>query len=111
MSNIYLGYHFTILPKESGSEILIAELGESVNTRRARPPERLAREPVGGAGPGKPPRAGAFARRAGGQTLVKNGSNAGQTLVKRDSGAFARARRRSNAGQKRVKRWSNAGQM
>jgi ribosomal protein L11 methyltransferase len=28
MSNIYLGYHFTILPKESGSEILIAELGE-----------------------------------------------------------------------------------
>ncbi len=28
MSNIYLGYHFTITPKESGSEILIAELGE-----------------------------------------------------------------------------------
>ena len=28
MSNIYLGYHFTIEPKESGSEILIAELGE-----------------------------------------------------------------------------------
>ncbi len=28
MSNIYLGYHFTIAPKEPGSEILIAELGE-----------------------------------------------------------------------------------
>ncbi|MFN8273445.1 MAG: 50S ribosomal protein L11 methyltransferase [Flavobacteriaceae bacterium] len=28
MSNIYLGYHFTIEPKEMGSEILIAELGE-----------------------------------------------------------------------------------
>lgn len=28
MSNIYLGYHFTIEPKEPGSEILIAELGE-----------------------------------------------------------------------------------
>jgi ribosomal protein L11 methyltransferase len=28
MSNIYLGYHFTIEPKELGSEILIAELGE-----------------------------------------------------------------------------------
>lgn len=28
MSNIYLGYHFTISPKEPGSEILIAELGE-----------------------------------------------------------------------------------
>ena len=28
MSNIYLGYNFTIIPKESGSEILIAELGE-----------------------------------------------------------------------------------
>lgn len=29
MSNIYLGYHFTIQPKELGSEILIAELGET----------------------------------------------------------------------------------
>lgn len=28
MSNIYLGYHFSIEPKELGSEILIAELGE-----------------------------------------------------------------------------------
>ena len=28
MSNIYLGYHFKIEPKEPGSEILIAELGE-----------------------------------------------------------------------------------
>jgi ribosomal protein L11 methyltransferase len=28
MSNIYIGYHFTIEPKELGSEILIAELGE-----------------------------------------------------------------------------------
>jgi ribosomal protein L11 methyltransferase len=28
MSNIYLGYHFLIEPKELGSEILIAELGE-----------------------------------------------------------------------------------
>jgi len=28
MSYIYLGYHFTIEPKELGSEILIAELGE-----------------------------------------------------------------------------------
>ena len=28
MSNIYLGYHFTIKPLELGSEILIAELGE-----------------------------------------------------------------------------------
>lgn len=28
MSQIYLGYHFAILPKELGSEILIAELGE-----------------------------------------------------------------------------------
>jgi ribosomal protein L11 methyltransferase len=28
MSNIYLGYHFTIEPKVPGSEILIAELGE-----------------------------------------------------------------------------------
>ncbi|WP_395043514.1 50S ribosomal protein L11 methyltransferase [Flavobacterium sp.] len=28
MSNIYLGYHFIIEPKELGSEILIAELGE-----------------------------------------------------------------------------------
>ena len=28
MSNCYLGYHFTIEPKELGSEILIAELGE-----------------------------------------------------------------------------------
>jgi len=28
MSSIYLGYHFTIEPKELGSEILVAELGE-----------------------------------------------------------------------------------
>ena len=28
MSNIYIGYHFTIIPLELGSEILIAELGE-----------------------------------------------------------------------------------
>ena len=28
MSNIYIGYHFTVAPKELGSEILIAELGE-----------------------------------------------------------------------------------
>ena len=28
MSNNYLGYHFTVEPKELGSEILIAELGE-----------------------------------------------------------------------------------
>lgn len=28
MSNIYLGYHFTVSPKELGSEVLIAELGE-----------------------------------------------------------------------------------
>ena len=28
MSNIYLGYHFAVEPKELGSEILIAELGE-----------------------------------------------------------------------------------
>jgi ribosomal protein L11 methyltransferase len=28
MSNKYLGYHFTIEPKEMGSEILVAELGE-----------------------------------------------------------------------------------
>jgi ribosomal protein L11 methyltransferase len=28
MSNIYLGFHFTIEPKELGSEILVAELGE-----------------------------------------------------------------------------------
>ena len=28
MSNIYLGYHFRVEPKELGSEILIAELGE-----------------------------------------------------------------------------------
>ena len=28
MSNIYLGYHFIIEPKELGSEILVAELGE-----------------------------------------------------------------------------------
>jgi ribosomal protein L11 methyltransferase len=26
MSNIYIGYHFTVEPKELGSEILIAEL-------------------------------------------------------------------------------------
>jgi len=29
MSNTYIGYHFTIEPKELGSEILIAELGET----------------------------------------------------------------------------------
>ncbi|MGQ2983978.1 50S ribosomal protein L11 methyltransferase [Flavobacterium sp.] len=29
MSNIYMGYHFTIEPKEPGTEILIAELGET----------------------------------------------------------------------------------
>jgi ribosomal protein L11 methyltransferase len=29
MSNIYIGYHFTIAPKEPGTEILIAELGET----------------------------------------------------------------------------------
>lgn len=29
MQNIYIGYHFTIEPKEPGSEILIAELGET----------------------------------------------------------------------------------
>ena len=28
MSNAYLGYHFAIVPKELGSEILVAELGE-----------------------------------------------------------------------------------
>jgi ribosomal protein L11 methyltransferase len=28
MSSIYIGYHFTIEPKEMGSEILVAELGE-----------------------------------------------------------------------------------
>ena len=28
MSNIYLAYHFSVEPKELGSEILIAELGE-----------------------------------------------------------------------------------
>lgn len=28
MSNIYLGYHFTVSPKELGTEILMAELGE-----------------------------------------------------------------------------------
>jgi ribosomal protein L11 methyltransferase len=29
MSNIYLGYHFTVEPKEPGTEILIAQLGEA----------------------------------------------------------------------------------
>ncbi len=29
MSNIYIGYHFTIEPRELGSEILLAELGET----------------------------------------------------------------------------------
>lgn len=29
MSNIYIGYHFTIAPKDPGAEILIAELGET----------------------------------------------------------------------------------
>ncbi|MEO8516662.1 MAG: 50S ribosomal protein L11 methyltransferase [Flavobacterium sp.] len=28
MQNVYIGYHFTVEPKELGSEILIAELGE-----------------------------------------------------------------------------------
>jgi ribosomal protein L11 methyltransferase len=28
MSNIYIAYHFSVEPKELGSEILIAELGE-----------------------------------------------------------------------------------
>ena len=28
MQNAYIGYHFTVEPKELGSEILIAELGE-----------------------------------------------------------------------------------
>ena len=28
MSNIYIGYHFAVEPKELGSEILVAELGE-----------------------------------------------------------------------------------
>ncbi|WP_310555774.1 50S ribosomal protein L11 methyltransferase [Flavobacterium sp.] len=28
MSNVYIGYHFSVAPKELGSEILIAELGE-----------------------------------------------------------------------------------
>jgi ribosomal protein L11 methyltransferase len=28
MDNVYLGYHFTVEPKEMGSEILVAELGE-----------------------------------------------------------------------------------
>lgn len=28
MSNIYIGYHFTVEPKELGTEILLAELGE-----------------------------------------------------------------------------------
>ncbi|RZJ70469.1 50S ribosomal protein L11 methyltransferase [Flavobacterium sp.] len=28
MSNIYLGYHFTVAPKDPGAEILLAELGE-----------------------------------------------------------------------------------
>ena len=28
MQNIYIGYHFQVEPKELGSEILIAELGE-----------------------------------------------------------------------------------
>jgi ribosomal protein L11 methyltransferase len=28
MSHVYLGYHFTVEPRELGSEILIAELGE-----------------------------------------------------------------------------------
>ncbi len=28
MQNTYLGYHFTVEPKDLGSEILIAELGE-----------------------------------------------------------------------------------
>jgi ribosomal protein L11 methyltransferase len=29
MENIYIGYHFTVEPKELGSEILVAELGET----------------------------------------------------------------------------------
>jgi len=29
MSNIYMGYHFSVEPKEPGTEILIAELGET----------------------------------------------------------------------------------
>jgi ribosomal protein L11 methyltransferase len=29
MSNIYIGYHFTVEPKDPGAEILIAELGET----------------------------------------------------------------------------------
>ncbi|AXG74854.1 50S ribosomal protein L11 methyltransferase [Flavobacterium arcticum] len=29
MSNIYIGYHFTVTPKEPGVEILIAQLGET----------------------------------------------------------------------------------
>jgi ribosomal protein L11 methyltransferase len=29
MSNVYIGYHFVVEPKELGSEILIAELGET----------------------------------------------------------------------------------
>ena len=29
MSNIYIGYHFSVEPKEPGSEILIAQLGET----------------------------------------------------------------------------------
>ena len=29
MENIYIGYHFTVKPKELGSEILVAELGET----------------------------------------------------------------------------------
>jgi ribosomal protein L11 methyltransferase len=32
MSNIYIGYHFKVEPKEVGSEILIAELGETVES-------------------------------------------------------------------------------
>jgi ribosomal protein L11 methyltransferase len=34
MSNIYIGYHFKVEPKEVGSEILIAELGETVLQKR-----------------------------------------------------------------------------
>ena len=29
MSNIYIGYHFSVEPKETGTEILLAELGET----------------------------------------------------------------------------------
>jgi ribosomal protein L11 methyltransferase len=29
MSNSYIGYHFTVEPKELGTEILIAQLGET----------------------------------------------------------------------------------